>query len=260
MEKPATTPRSKNKLLKFLPRAAVSFSPADHRPDGKLKKRFQRAFSGPIAYMIPAEARSRSRNFENTREPTSPKVSCMGQVKCKKMAKKKKAVLVPKDSRMAVSTPQPEKDTKNRPTGPITPAGPGPEMKKKHFRIKKIFGGRTNSEASIDHVNKLAEGVPSLSQMRRFASTRDTFADFDWTTADIATKEDKYLDSDEEGGFSEKEDDFDIPFSTTIMAPGPGSWAGLAFEPRKEVNLWQRRTMAQPKPLKVSLVGALHNN
>lgn len=258
MEKPAT--KSKNKILKFLPKAAqaavvsfqnIPFSPRrDKRPDvnaHRLKTHHNKGFSGPMVSMIPAEARRKSKNFE-TQEPTSPKVSCMGQIKHKQKISKKKHASLPKEFK-PVSFSQPlEKSKKSRPTGP------GPKMKKKPSGIKKILRGGRKSDASIDDAKpQLSESAPSLCQMRRFASSRETFANFDWTTAQIAPEVDRGFYSDEERGYSDGEDDVIIPFSAPILTTGAGGVAGLDLEPRKEINLWKRRTMVRPKPLQLDM-------
>ncbi|KAK4434653.1 hypothetical protein Salat_0628100 [Sesamum alatum] len=248
-QKPAA--KSKNKILKLLPRAAqaavsfqnLPFSPRrDRRPDvnaNRLRSHLNKGFSGPIVSMIPAEARGKSKNFE-TQEPTSPKVSCMGQIKHKKKISRKKHASLPKEFK-PVSRSQPEKTT-----------GPGSKLVKKPSGIRKFFGaGRRSDEASKDDAEPSVP-APSLSQMRRFASSRETFANFDWTTAQIAPEEDREFFSDEEGGYSDAEDDVIIPFSAPILVGG-GGVAGLEFEPRKEINLWKRRTMARPEPLDLNM-------
>ncbi|KAI3464767.1 hypothetical protein Pfo_021430 [Paulownia fortunei] len=258
MEKPAA--KSKNKILRFLPKAAQAavsfqnppFSPGrDKRPDvnsHKLRTQLSKGFSGPIVSMIPAEARGKSKNFE-TQEPTSPKVSCMGQIKHKNKINKKKHASLPKEFK-PVSYSQPEKINK------VRSSGPAPELKKNPSGIKKIFGAGRKSDASIDHGKPpLPDRAPSLSQMRRFASSRDTFVNFDWTTAQIAAEEDHGFYSDEDRGYSDGEDDVIIPFSAPILVAGAGASGGLPLEPRKEINLWKRRTMAQPKPLQLNIYG-----
>ncbi|KAL2250023.1 uncharacterized protein At1g76070 [Sesamum indicum] len=252
MEKAAA--KSKSKILRFLPKAAQAavsfqnpqFSPGrDKRPDvnsHKLKTHLSKGFSGPIVSMIPAEARGKSKNFE-TQEPTSPKVSCMGQIKHRNKISAKKHASLPKEFKPA-SFAKPEKIRETR---------PAPELKKKPSGIKKIFGGGRKSDASADHGRPpLPDRAPSLSQMRRFASSRDTFANFDWTTAQIAPEEDRDYFSDEDRGYSDGEDDVFIPFSAPIPMGGAGRDSGL--EPRKEINLWKRRTMAQPTPLQLNMV------
>ncbi|KAL0323224.1 UNVERIFIED_CONTAM: hypothetical protein Sangu_1941700 [Sesamum angustifolium] len=241
--------KSKNKILKFLPRAvqaAVSFqnlpfSPRrDRRPDvnaPRPRSHLNKGFSGPIVSMIPAEARGKSKNFE-TQEPTSPKVSCMGQIKHKKKISRKKHASLPKEFK-PVSRSQPERTNTARGPANSKPSG-----------IKKFFGARRRSDdGSKDHAEPSVP-APSLSQMRRFASSRETFANFDWTTAQIAPEEDRDFFSDEERGDSDAEDEVIIPFSAPIMLGG--GVAGLELEPRKEINLWKRRTMARPQPLQLN--------
>ncbi|KAK6131309.1 hypothetical protein DH2020_034938 [Rehmannia glutinosa] len=180
--------------------------------------------------MIPAEARRKSKNFE-TQEPTSPKVSCMGQIKHKNRICKQRHASLPKESRPAFQF-QPDK---------ISKIGPS------------AFGAGRKSHGSIDYGKPpIPDRASSLSQMRRFASSRDTLEKFDWTTAQIAPEDqDPGFYSEEDRGYSDGEDDVIIPFSAPILVGG-----GLALEPRKEINLWKRRTMAQPKPLQLNMVRA----
>lgn len=255
-EKPSS--KSKNKILRLLPKAAQAavsfqnppFSPGrDKRADGssKLKSHLHKGFSGPIISMIPAEARGKSKNFER-QEPTSPKVSCMGQIKHKKKMCKKQASL-PKGFK-PVLPPQPERISKAR------SAGPAAELKKKPAGLMKMFSGRRKSDASIDGGKPpLSERAPSLSQMRRFVSSRDTFANFDWSVSQIAPADGGDFHSDEDRGYSDGEDDAVIPFSAPILMAG-----GLGLEPRKEINLWKRRTMAQPKPLQLNIAREQYSN
>ncbi|KAL8459196.1 hypothetical protein ACS0TY_035765 [Phlomoides rotata] len=228
MEKSAAT-KAKNKFLKLIPKAAqavatsfqkMQFSPRrDTRPDPhRLRPHHTKGFSGPLGPLIPAQARRKSRNFD-TQEPTSPKVSCIGQIKHKKKASKKKF--------NPVLPPRPEKTKKN----------------------KGIF--RRKADAPIDRAGEV-ESTPSLSHMRKFASSRETFANFDWTAAQIAPEEDRGFYSDGERGYSDDEDDVGIPFSAPILMAGGG---GLDLEPRKEINLWKRRTMTPPAPLRLNTDG-----
>lgn len=247
MEKQSS--KSKGNILRFLPKSVSfqyrSFSPGrERRPDVnsyKPKTPRGKVFSGP---MIPAEARQK-KNFE-TQEPTSPKISCMGQIKHKNKMCKMHAPLP--DEIRPVSYARPEKISKAR------SVGPGSELKKKPTGMKKLFGASRKSDASADRLKPpLPDKAPSLSQMRRFASSRDTLANFDWTTARIAPACDRDLFSDED---SDGEDDAVVPFSAPVLVAGAGKAGGLALEPRKEVNLWKRRTMAKPKPLQLNIVRA----
>ncbi|XP_075484738.1 uncharacterized protein At1g76070-like [Primulina tabacum] len=253
MEKAAV--KSKNKIFNFLPKVAQAsvsfqnpppFSPGRANwPDfnvNKLRAKINKGIS-----MIPVEARRNSKNSE-TQEPTSPKVSCMGQIKHKNKVCKNKRVSLPKDFDLRpVSSPELKRNSKTRPELPVT------ELKKKPQGIRRVFSATRRSDASTDKAKPpLPDRAPSLSEIRRFASSRDTFADFDWTTARIAPEEDVDFNSDEES--DEEYDAIIIPFSAPMLVSGSG--AGLTLEPRKEINLWKRRTMAQPKPLQLNLIKA----
>ncbi|XP_073127512.1 uncharacterized protein At1g76070-like [Henckelia pumila] len=257
MEK--ATVKSKNKILNFLPKvaqASVSFqSPPPFSPSGrakwpdfnvnKIKAKINKGLSGPIVSMIPVEARRNPKNSE-TQEPTSPKVSCMGQIKHRNKICKNNQVSLPKEYDLRpVSSPGPNKNNKTRPDRPV------PELKKKPPQgIRKVLSARRRSDASADQAKPPPpDRTPSLSEMRRFASSRDTFANFDWTTARIAPEEDvEDFNSDQERGYRDEEYEGIIPVSAPMCV------AELTLEPRKEINLWKRRTMAQPKPLQLNLI------
>ncbi|KZV39591.1 hypothetical protein F511_02054 [Dorcoceras hygrometricum] len=257
MEKGTVKP--KKKILNLLPRAraaAVSFQNLPFSPGrDRLRAHHNKGFSGPIlTSMIPPEARGRSKNFE-TPEPTSPKVSCMGQIKHRKKmsSSKQKRVSPPRETR-------PEK-----------PRPAKAELKKKPSGVWKLFASGRKSDASIkyspppqhqqQHPSSTAAGTaPGLGQMRKFASSREAFASFDWAPAQIAPEVDRreIEDSDEERGYTDGEDDIIIPFSAPILmggGGGGGEGSGAApVEPRKEINLWKRRTMAQPKPIRLNKI------
>ncbi|KAE8736169.1 putative sterol-C-methyltransferase family protein [Hibiscus syriacus] len=220
MEKQA---KPKNKILKFLPKAAssVSFSFQNHPfSPGKHKAFVGKGFSGPIVTMIPAEARTKSKaDTFQTQEPTSPKVSCMGQIKHKK-------------SRLVLSS-------KPKATTPVSESSPSGQVKKHASKFRRIFSmGKPTKKP--EHAPKMPDRAPSLGQMKRFASGRDVFASFDWTTQ-IAPLEadhlrDYYSDEDDETRDSDfEEEDMIIPFSAPITVGGGG---GVPLQPRKEINIW----------------------
>ncbi|CAK9187927.1 unnamed protein product [Ilex paraguariensis] len=248
--------KPKNKLLKLLPRAAsgitfqnIPFSPgkrSDHGNTNKPKTHIGKGFSGPMVSMIPAEARRKSKNssFE-AQEPTSPKHR-------KKMSKDKHASM-PKEFK-PFSTPPP---VKNKPST-IKPVSSPAEVKKKPSTIRNIFGGGAKqagrkSDASADK-STLRDRAPNMSQMSRFASGRDAFANFDWKATQISPEDSNdhrnYF-SDDEREESDGEDEVIIPFSAPIIVNKYVSGV-LNLEPRKEINIWKRRTMAQPTPLRVN--------
>ncbi|CAA0839271.1 Uncharacterized protein SHERM_05840 [Striga hermonthica] len=221
--------KAKSKIFKAV-QAAVSFQNFSFSPRGenradRLRTHHSKGFSGPIGPMIPAEARCRSKSFEN-QEPTSPKVSCMGQIKHKKAC-------LPKETKPGRGGPVTKKD------------------KKKGSGFKKIFGagGKTGGSTGRDKAPVLGAG-PGMMEMRKFASSRDTFANFEWTAAQIAPADDREYYSDGERGYSDGDDDVIDPFSAPVLV----ARAGLDLEPRMEINLWNRRaTAAQLKPLQLNM-------
>ncbi|XVE56218.1 hypothetical protein DITRI_Ditri03aG0220100 [Diplodiscus trichospermus] len=241
MEKQAKT---KNKILKYLPKSASAvsvsfqnppFSPGrDKRPDiytGKYKGCAGRGFSGPIISIIPNEARRKpkSESFE-TQEPTSPKVSCLGKIKHKKNIKKAK--------------PKPVSDDQS--------SSPREVKNKQESKLRRIFSmakpARKSDIASGNKSTELPDRAPSLGQMKRFASGRNAFASFDWTNE--ADHRDYYSDEEErkDGDFDEEE--VIIPFSAPITVGG----GRKPLQPRKEINIWKRRTMNPPRPLQLNSI------
>ncbi|XP_042508256.1 uncharacterized protein At1g76070-like [Macadamia integrifolia] len=224
MEKPA---RSKGKIFSFIPGAtSVSFhnppiSPGpEKRPENwnKFKANPGKGFSGPIISIIPAEARrkSRSGSFDVT-EPTSPKVSCMGQIKHKhkKLKNKKKNTVKSK------SLPSPRDFYKLE-------SSPGEAKKKPSSAIRRIFGIRRSDHSDVPDREEEAVQVQgkatSLGQMKRFTSGRNSLANFDWTAHMPAASDDRNYHSDEErgGGGESDEDGVIIPHSAPIMVVGGG--------------------------------------
>ncbi|XAR64225.1 hypothetical protein NMG60_11024484 [Bertholletia excelsa] len=225
MEKENKPTKLKNKILKLLPKLASSFSfhnapfspsSRDKRPDftaSNIRAHAGKGFSGPMVSLIPVEARGKPKNPSFVaHEPTSPKVSCIGQINHKKKVRK-------------------EKEREKRKSDP---KALNPDLTR---REPKKNAGR------ISAANRPAGGPPGLGQIKRFASGRERL------TVQIAPMESDHRNyiSDEESDVEEAEPI--IPFSAPIAGGGGGV---IALEPRKEINLWKRRTMAQPRPLRVN--------
>lgn len=275
MEKPpkgkSSSSSNKKSLFKFVTFQNPPFSPtrdsnarsSSSEVFGKIstaKSHAKRAsFSGPIVPLIPKEVRHR-RRFKNDddddatsldapQEPTSPKVSCMGQIKLKNKIKKKKK----KKSEEIARVKEPssgsfcseEKKPKSRIFGRIfSRAGAGQKS--------GVPGVPTEDRGERDTSGFSEERAPSLGQMRRFASGRNALGSFDWAAqvapVDAAEQRNCYSD-DEDRGEGDGDDDDDeaiVPFSAPISVGG-----GVEWKAKQEVNLWKRRTMAPPQPLRL---------
>ncbi|KAG5033773.1 hypothetical protein AAZX31_04G020000 [Glycine max] len=252
----------KSKILKALPKAVAAvtvtfqnhpFSPGrDHK-------------SKPIVSMIPHEARRKTHDRGNngideiySQEPTSPKISCMGQIKHKKKQIKKSK------SKSKSMT----KEARNVASKKTSSASRDIEVKKHvstfhkmllfHGAKPKSEGRKSNASAPGD-INKdlaLADAAraPRVSQMRRFSSGRDALAEFDWKVSPDEEEIDYYSDEYRVDSDGEEEEEIIIPFSAPLLVGGGvGHTRGgvLNLKPRKEINLWKRRTMAPPRPLQL---------
>ncbi|CAG7904727.1 unnamed protein product [Brassica rapa] len=249
-------PKNKNKLLKMLPKAmsfghrVPPFSPGrdlHHHHNNTTSYSSNKAyFSGPMVPLVPKAARVRRNKSDAVwSEPTSPKVSCIGQikrVKSKRSSSPKKNMIpkIPKTSSASL--------TKGDEKGRVS-------MIKRLFSFSSAAGSGNSSRksrpaAATEHpvtVVSSAE-VPSLGQMKKFASTREGLGGFDWAVEMKREEESPadrgyYSDEERRGDYlrddDDEEDDIIIPFSAPLMS----------LKPKTEVNLWKRRTMDPPKPL-----------
>ncbi|XP_068640937.1 uncharacterized protein At1g76070 [Aristolochia californica] len=224
------TAKSKSGIFSFI-FLNQPFSP------GRDKFRAGKGFSGPIISIIPAEARRKTRNGSfDAQEPTSPKVSCIGQIKHKKKIYKGKCAAPP-----AVK----EKSKKG----------------KSYSAIGKIFrGGKPGrrSDADKDEVEvEVQVRAPSLGQMRKFSSGREAFRDFDFRATDrgaaLSRQRGYYSDEEQREDSDDDEDDFMVTHSGPLVAHSAPLAVGAdqSREPRKEINIWKRRTLAPPRPLEL---------
>lgn len=245
-------PKLKNKILKILPKAAAAvtvtfqnppFSPGKDHQRPKNASRWLKQHGGPTVSMIPDEARRKPRDggsSMDSQEPTSPKVSCMGQIKHKKKQIKKskaKSISLPKEVQVR-------------------------EVKEDASTFRRMFrGGRKSGAAATasDHDKKgssLPDRAPRLSELKRFASGRDYLTNFDWMAqlGQVAPEEMDHRDyfSDQDRDESDAEEEVIIPFSAPILVGGDSNGGIAPLQPRKEINLWKRRTMAPPRPLQLN--------
>ncbi|KAL9238124.1 hypothetical protein vseg_012594 [Gypsophila vaccaria] len=153
MEKPNN--KYKNLFLKFIPKPIDVQNPTF---TSKLRQPHARkAFSGPINFArLPAEARKKPVNGAyHTLEPTSPRASCMGQITTYKSKQLTKMKIM-----------------KSNDTTTATKAAIN------HDILMRL---PTNINNNDDDNNNDKE-VPSLGQMRKYASGRETtLGKFDWT-------------------------------------------------------------------------------
>ena len=254
METKHSKPKS-SKIFSFLPKSATvtfqnpPYSPGrsgggggggdhhHHYHSHKLK-----GFSGP---MIPDEARRKpingGENSFETQEPTSPKISCMGQIK-----HKKKKVCESKNGlpgKEEIKMPKSSKP-KNKLLRPSLSFG-------NLFKGKGEKQRRRRTEEDVSSTNGIPAPAPSLDQMKRFTSGRASFENFDWKAVhDRRVSADNQRDyySDHDGSDDDDHEEVIIPHSAPMMI---GGGMGIALEPRKEINLWKRRTMAPPRPLQI---------
>ncbi|TMW92287.1 hypothetical protein EJD97_013248 [Solanum chilense] len=246
MEKPCKSSKKKITILKLLPKAAAAaafilqnahapFSPSrEKKLEHHHKNHHHKGFTGPIIPIIPAHQVSGRKS-----EPGSPKISCMGQIK---QNKKKTLNLM----RSSENTSPSKNQRKN-----IT--------RKSMSNFGNMFGGksklisRRKSDVTKENiVCKLLDRAPCLSQMQRFASGREPLTNFDWRSIQITPQDERKYYTDDDREFSDDDDDEDdeiSPFSGPILLGR--SRTTICLEPRKEINLWKRRTMVQPKPLQL---------
>ncbi|KNA07868.1 hypothetical protein SOVF_167710 [Spinacia oleracea] len=276
--------KPKSLFLKFLPKAASAvsfqnphFSPGrdhhhhnhhanhhnNHQYSSKLKTHAHKGFSGPINYsVLPDEAREKPKkdgSFE-AHEPTSPKVSCMGQIKYKHTKNKLRKIASKNNNNSLIF----DNDLKKKTTKSSAISKFFNISKKKSMGYPSEEHGKEGRRATLDNNNsKKKTNVPSLGMMNKFASGRESLASFDWTAqiAPIDHDRDYYSDDDQERRRDDDSDDEEereviIPYSAPMLIGGRSRGGGddddgddNVMRTRKEVNLWKRRTMAPPPPL-----------
>ncbi|CAA7020135.1 unnamed protein product [Microthlaspi erraticum] len=191
-------------------------------------------FSGPITPLLPTASRvkRRTKNDVVCAEPTSPKVSCIGQIKHAKpkcTEKKNRVAAPPKNLKTVSSSLIKEEDKRSF------------SKLKRLFSTGKNLSRKSSSTAVIEH----PIAAPSLGKMKKFASSREALGGFDWTAE--MKREESQLDHHR---YSTDDREIIIPSSVRIPLTQPEGLS-LCPRPKSEVNLWKRRTMDRPKPLQV---------
>ncbi|CAH2036737.1 unnamed protein product [Thlaspi arvense] len=240
------------KLSKMLQRAlsighsAAPFTPARDLRHQRTTSMASRGFffSSPITPLLPTAARARRKNKNAVvwAEPTSPKVSCIGQIKLSKpkCPPENKNRAAPKNLKMASSSLIKEEGNKGS-----------------FSKLKRLFStGRNPSRKSISTdlavVNEYpvavleAVAAPSLGKMKKFASSREALGGFEWTVE--MKREESRLDH--RRCYSSDDEEVMIPCSVSLpLTQREG--LSLCPKPKSEVNLWKRRTVDRPKPLQL---------
>ncbi|EOA36215.1 hypothetical protein CARUB_v10010139mg [Capsella rubella] len=241
MEKASNSNKS-TKFSKMLQRAlsighsAAPFSPGRDFHHSRTASTVHRGifFSSPL---VPTAARVRrsTKNEGVLAEPTSPKVSCIGQVKLNK--------------------PKCSSERKNKATNKLKTASSlsscaikEEENRRSFSKLKRLFSTlsfsskKSNSTAFATAAveEPVVAVAPSLGKMKKFASSRGALGGFDWTV-EMKRQESQ---SDHQ--------DVTIPYSQSMPLT---QLEGLSLcpKPKSEVNLWKRRTMDRPKPLQVKV-------
>ncbi|XP_058077952.1 uncharacterized protein At1g76070-like [Magnolia sinica] len=191
MEKPSIP---KSSLLSFLSKnGGVCFSHHPYSPgldkridnSNKPRPKSGKGYHNPIGSIFPAEIRRKLNNIGSfgTKEPVSPKVSCIGQIKHNKKSCKAHCVF-------------PSRQLK-KPTPPVT--------------ASKIYGGAKKVEDIVVDTRH----APNLTQMKRFSNGRDAFANVSWKVEGV---EDCWeYSSDEEKEGSSGKNEFVIPNSAPVV-------------------------------------------
>ncbi|GLJ31767.1 hypothetical protein SUGI_0639040 [Cryptomeria japonica] len=176
--------------------------------------------------LIPREAMEKKNDhgFE-PQEPTSPKVSCIGQVKKKKQACKEK-------HRQRKSQDRPPLPSQMK-TLELGPRGAKLSKLKSFFSSKKV----TETAYFCESPEADLKNSPSLGRMKRFTSGRDCDA-----LANVWRDSQKL-----EERCSDETNDAKI--SPLVLYSGPLIIESKDQKPKPEINLWKRRSVAPPMAL-----------
>ncbi|KAI9109717.1 hypothetical protein K1719_019347 [Acacia pycnantha] len=170
----------KSKFLKFLPRQPVaSIHKSSLSPSGSVAG--NRSPCRNNVSIIPKEARRKLRSSSfGAREPSSPKVSCMGDVD--QLMKRKKKKKKKKKKKTCTHQSGDEKSDKKEKMLPWIFKGSGGDHHQRNSGKALDLGLGEKEKAQHN-----TESVPSLGTVKKFASGRGTLADFDAKLAQLST-------------------------------------------------------------------------
>ncbi|KAK4783734.1 hypothetical protein SAY86_018102 [Trapa natans] len=228
------------KIFMFIPRAASAVVTFKSPPISPRKP----PIGGGLVIRRDARRRFKNDSFDS-REPASPIVSCVGQVKKSKNRKKKKKKEEADSMEMTARAP-----TKPPLDLPIALKKKEPHMHMtiilKLFKSKKLQGekshGCDDAGPNIGYNNE--NQVPPLGHLKQFSSSRSVLANFDSMSHNgTAVARDNVL----EHGHQREERLARVTQSGPIeVISCRGYGEDILLQPRKEVNLWKRRTGIRP--------------
>ncbi|XP_039138935.1 uncharacterized protein At1g76070-like [Dioscorea cayenensis subsp. rotundata] len=157
-------------------------------------------------------ATNKEASDKHSQNPTSPKISCFGGLLTPKNKKKKK-------KKMTTMTKKPS-------TKPL--------VYSRVRTVERLYSGVGNGRNT--HV---LSRIPNSLEVRRLASRHETFKKFDRRLYY------ENLEKDDDDGKQEEEVVIDV---SSINLDG----GDVSLEPRKEVNLWNRRSKLPPPPLQLN--------
>lgn len=233
-----------SKMLKSLPKA-VSAAVASDSP-AICPRSLAAGISGGLTggSVIPRDApliRLENGSFD-AREPASPVISCIGQVKKKKtmkMATPKTASAQPKISH------RPREDLPRM----ILKLLEGKRQKRSQ-RDRALAGGdRKKPESSSSHPKRLASGRGVLANLDRMAHHGTAVAPGSCLD-DGSCSDNEYASG--ERKWEEEKIVLPLAAPTGVGSRSIGSFGEeVALQPKKEINLWKRRTAACPATLRL---------
>lgn len=277
---PSTNPRSRasKAMMACLPRAAALLSaypiapispgrdinrPGDYCIRGR-NSFSSRGYSGPMISIIPQEVRGKKKDsgFES-QEPTSPKVSCIGQVKLRKKKGHSKVKAKVKEKDTDQSGDRPKEIGSER----CSPRGAKTSQLKKFFFISR---DNKKPEQPLSDSESTGEAVaPSLGQLKRFSCGRDTGGSLANVFQDLlqgdstcsptnksedsgdekrSASDDREVENPRNEDRSKKKSPVLISHSGPLLSqplPKPATTDGQPCE----INLWKRRSVAPPMAL-----------
>jgi hypothetical protein len=171
-------------LASFLKSTVAFFSFTFPSASGGTRSSFnhRNGFSGPIVSIVPPEVRGgggRTRSGYMTPEPSSPKVSCIGQIKRSNSRRQRKVNPCGKNGGGAC--PLPPAPAEGKPRGSL--------VKRLSFFRRGRSRTRSRADGLVGNGKESDDGATStaaapapagLGQMRRFTSGRAAFQDLDW--------------------------------------------------------------------------------